>query len=97
MEINPKLRTIELTKLLENMQETLKKETEYVIIHKLLMILIYNRHNKIDVGFSYNIYFKDSKALGFFPNQYKNRFTKLVKISHRWIKHFRNQLRGSQI
>ena len=35
VEINPKLRTIELTKLLENMQETLKKETEYVIIHKL--------------------------------------------------------------
>ena len=91
MGIYPKIRTIELTKLLENMQETLKKETEYVIIHKLLMILIYTIHHKIYVGFSYNIYFKDLKALGFFSNRYKNRFTKLVKISHRWIKHFPNQ------
>ena len=31
VEIYPKLRTIELTKLLENMQDTLKKETEYVV------------------------------------------------------------------
>ena len=68
VEIYPKLRTIELTKLLENMQETLKKETEYVIIHKLFMILIYTIHHKIDVGFSYNIYFKDLKSLGFFLN-----------------------------
>ena len=39
MEIKPKPRTIEHTKLLENMQETLKKEIEYVLIHKLLVIL----------------------------------------------------------
>ena len=45
VEINPKLRTIELTKLLENIQETLKKGIEYVKIHKLLMILIYTIHH----------------------------------------------------
>ena len=45
MKIKPNPRTIEHTKLLENMQETLKKETEYVIIHKLLMILIYTIHH----------------------------------------------------
>ena len=43
--LNPILRTIEITKLLENMQEMLKKETEYVIIHKFLLILIYIIHN----------------------------------------------------
>ena len=39
VEIKPKITTIELTKVLENMQETLKKETEYVIIQKLLLLL----------------------------------------------------------
>ena len=45
VENNPKLRSIELTKLLENYARNTQMETKLVELHKMLFILIYTIHH----------------------------------------------------